>query len=427
MKRRTLQWNVIPDEGGQALTEFVIVIPIILLFFFAMVQYFSIVQATQLGNYAAFEAARVYSVRESVDDTDAVSKATIAAAIAMSPVARPAAGEIGGSYLSSLQNLGNDVTTFLNSIIPGAGNIVVGYPMARYVRYNSDLLGGSVNCSLASFNSTSPTQVVVTINYPQPLYIPGLAELWRFVGGASTSNNIYAGTQPLAAGLTGVPKYLLPIYAGQMPGQDYLNDLSQYDSGVASSLSSDESSILSDLPVVLLPYVNIQSECAIGYCNWSGIPREPDTIADSEGSGTNDAMQQLQQTQKDKQTYSNELVTVEQDCQNMTNAYQQYLTAKQNYDQSTNSDNLTALKNAEQAYSGYYVDYGTDGTSLTNAMNQLNTDLSNLPSVPGSTPSQSGGNSGAFNQQSSQGSQSAPSVGGINCPCTCPSPPLSTD
>ncbi len=51
--------DVILDDGGQALTEFVIVIPIVLLFFFAMVQYFSIVQATQLENYAAFVAARV--------------------------------------------------------------------------------------------------------------------------------------------------------------------------------------------------------------------------------------------------------------------------------------------------------------------------------------------------------------------------------
>ena len=427
MKRRNLRWNIIPDEGGQALTEFVIVIPVILLFFFSMVQYFSIVQATQLGNYAAFEAARVYSVRASVDTTNAADDATIAAAIAMAPVARPVPGEIGGSYLTSLQNVGADVTTFLNSIMTGAGNIVVGYPMAKYVRYNSDLLGGSVNCWLTNYDSTSPTQVVVAINYPQPLYIPGLAELWKFVG---DKTNIYAGTQPLAAGLTGVPKYLLPLYAGNAPGQQYINDLSQYDSSMANSLGSMESSLLNDLPVVLLPYVNIQSECAIGYCNWSGIPRMPDSITDSQGSGTNDALAQLQQTQTDQNTYSNDLVQTEQACENMTNAYQQYLTAKQNYDQSTNSDNLTALENAETAYSGYYVDYGTDGTSLTNAMNQLNKDLANEPTISGSIPGGvnegSNNNGSAFNGANS-GTQTAPPVGGIGCPCTCPSPPLSTN
>ncbi len=74
MKRRNLRWNIIPDEGGQALTEFVIVIPVILLFFFSMVQYFSIVQASQLGNYAAFVAARVYAVNvPSCDSTNALA------------------------------------------------------------------------------------------------------------------------------------------------------------------------------------------------------------------------------------------------------------------------------------------------------------------------------------------------------------------
>jgi hypothetical protein len=427
MKRRTLRWNVIPDEGGQALTEFVIVIPIILLFFFAMVQYFSIVQSTQLGNYAAFEAARVYAVQASVNSTNADSDALIAASICMSPVARPVPGEIGGTYLSDVQNLGNDVVQFLNGIIPGAGYIVEGYPMARYVRYNSDLLGGSVSCSITNFDSTSPTQVVVNINYPQPLYIPGLAELWKFVG---DKTNIYSGTQSLASGLTGLPKYLLPIYAGSVPGQDYINDISQYDSSLGNSLSSDETSLLNDLPVVLLPYVNVQSECAIGYCNWSGIVRNPDTIADSQGSGTNNALQQLQQTQQDQNAYSNAMVTLEQDCQNLTNSYQQYLTAKQNYDQSTNSDNLQALENAETAYAGYFGSYGTDGTTLTNDMNTVNNDLKNEPSINGSIPGGvnegSNGNAGSFNGANT-GSQTAPSEGGLSCPCTCPAPPLSTN
>ena len=75
MKQRTLQWNVVKDDGGQAMTEFVIVIPIILLFFFAMLQYFANVQASQLANYAAFVSARVYAVRASIDANDANDKA----------------------------------------------------------------------------------------------------------------------------------------------------------------------------------------------------------------------------------------------------------------------------------------------------------------------------------------------------------------
>jgi hypothetical protein len=416
MKRRTLQWNVIPDEGGQALTEFVIVIPIVLIFFFSMVQYFSIVQATQLGNYAAFEAARVYSVRGAVD-TNAVSEATIAASLAMSPVARPVPGEIGGSSLSTISSAISDITSILSTIIGSqATDILEGYGMAEYVRYNSDLLGGSVNCSVTNFNFNSPTQVVVSINYPQPIYIPGLAELWKFLG----PSNIYSGTQPLANGLTGIPKYLLPVYAGNLPGQSYLNDLQQYDSGAATSLESLYNNLASDLPTVLLPYVNIQSECAMGYYAWSGIVRGPDMIPNTQS--TNDPLAQVEQTEQAQQAYSNAMENAKQACQNVTNAWQQYETAKSNYKNNNNSANLTALQNAEETYSQDYYSNLDAGTTLTNDMNALNTDLQNEPSIHGSTPTVSGStNASAFNGDNS-GSQTAPTVGGLNCPCTCPLP-----
>jgi hypothetical protein len=200
--------------------------------------------------------------------------------------------------------------------------------------------------------------------------------------------------------------------------------LSQYDSSAASSLQSLGTSLLNDLPTVLLPYVNIQSECAIGYCSWSGIPRAPDTNPNTESSTNNDAMNQLNQTETDKNTYSNAVVSADQSCQNVTNAYQQYWTAEQNYQSSTNSANLQALQDAEQTYSQFYYSNQEAGVTLTNAMNQLNTDLSNEPSVTGSDPSGGGSNpnSGAFNNQNTGGSQSAPMMGGVNCPCTCPSP-----
>jgi hypothetical protein len=417
MKRRTLQWNVIPDEGGQALTEFVIVIPIVLLFFFSMVQYFSIVQATQLGNYAAFEAARVYSVRGAVD-TNAVSEATIAASLAMSPVARPVPGEIGGSSLSTISSAISDITSILSTIIGSqATDILEGYGMAEYVRYNSDLLGGSVSCSVTNFNFNSPTQVVVTINYPQPIYIPGLAELWKFVGNKA---NIYAGTTNLASGLTGIPKYLLPVYAGNLPGQSYLSDLQQYDSGAATSLESLYNNLASDLPTVLLPYVNVQSECAMGYYAWSGIVRGPDMIPNSQS--TNDPLAQVEQTEQAQQAYSNAMENAKQACQNVTNAWQQYETAKTNYKNNTNSANLTSLQNAEETYSQDYYSNLDAGTTLTNDMNALNTDLQNEPSIHGSTPTVGGStNASAFNGANS-GSQTAPTVGGLNCPCTCPLP-----
>jgi len=106
MKRLTLQWNAVRDDGGQALTEFVIVIPIMLLFFFAMLQNFADFQASQLGNYAAFMAARVYSVDDAVDSGGSQQKALRAASWAMAPVASPVAGEFGMGMTGSTGLLG---------------------------------------------------------------------------------------------------------------------------------------------------------------------------------------------------------------------------------------------------------------------------------------------------------------------------------
>ncbi len=61
MKRRLEKTGFFQDERGVALTEFVIVFPVVMLLFLAMLQYSEIVQAAQLGNYAAYVAARSYT------------------------------------------------------------------------------------------------------------------------------------------------------------------------------------------------------------------------------------------------------------------------------------------------------------------------------------------------------------------------------
>jgi hypothetical protein len=394
MKRRKLRWNVILDEGGQALTEFVIVIPIVLLFFFAMVQYFSIVQATQLGNYAAFVAARVYAVSESCD-TNAAAEAQQAASLALAPIARPVVNEIGGDTAfgsdvnqieSLLQSIGN--TTTLGSDILDYGE---GYVMAQEVRFNGDLLGGSVTCSLTNYNS-GPQQVNVTINYPQPIYMPGLESLWKFLGGT----NIYAATSSQAAGLTGVPAKLLPFYAGDSSVQSDAQELSQYDSGLGSSVQS----FLSGLPTVLLPYINVQSECSIGYSAWSGTPRMPDSIADAVSSGTNEQAL-LDQTAKDRTTYSNAVEVATTACENETNALAALVVAQRAADADPTNGQLQAqLAQARQTYSGFYGSNTTAQAGLSGPENALNGDLGQFPSV--------GGNS-------------IPTVGGVDCPY-CPPP-----
>ncbi|HSY43395.1 MAG TPA: TadE/TadG family type IV pilus assembly protein [Candidatus Acidoferrum sp.] len=364
MKRRTLQWKVLPDEGGQALTEFVIVIPIVLLFFFAMLQYFSIVQATQMGNYAAFVAARVYAVSESCD-TNAQTEAQTAAAIVLAPIARPVPGEIGGD--TSLGSAVNDLESTLGSFTGtklGADiyDYASGYLMANYIRLNPNILGGSLTCGLTNFTSSSPTQVVVTLNYPQPIYVPGLAEMWNFI----TGSNIYQSLNPTAQGLSGIPKYLLPLYAGTLPGQNYLSDLSEYDSGAANSLQSFGSSLLSDLPTVLLPYVNIQSECAIGYSGWSGVPRTPDDTSDSSATDTNldNSEQNIQNYNTANSNYTNAVNAAKTQCQDATNAC-----GKINADNATISEISAIPPNKRTA---------AQNTELANAQSDLPTQESNL-------------------------------------------------
>jgi hypothetical protein len=366
MKRRPLRWKIIPDEGGQALTEFVIVIPIVLLFFFAIVQYFSIVQATQLSNYAAFEAARVYAVSGAID-TNAPSEAQYAASIAMAPVARPVPGEIGGNTFvgTSVDSLENDISSLSggSSIVSDAADYCEGYFMANYVRFNSSLLGGSVTVT----NEGSPAQVDVTISYPQPVYIPGLAGLWNFVG----HGNIYSSLSPNAQGLTGISGQLLPIYAGNSSLQNFSSELSQYDSGAANSLNS----LISSLPTVLLPYVNIQSKCSMGYSSWSGIPRVPPSAdaTDNSGVNTNDPSGEMQQAQQAQSTYTNDVNTAANDCNALCTAQTNFQNAQNRDDPIISNPQSTELQiaAAQADLDGYANTYTNAQTADTTAQNNL--------------------------------------------------------
>jgi hypothetical protein len=404
MKQRPLQWNVFRDDGGQAITEFVIVIPILLLFFFAMLQYFANVQASQLGNYAAFVAARVYAVRASIDANDAKDKAQKAAAMVLAPIARPVPGEIGGdTAVSSI--VGTSLNTLQSVLGSKFANYITGYGMAEYVRLNSSLLGGSVTIT----NEGSPKQVDVIINYPQPVFIPGLAGLWNFVAG----DKVYYGMKSLRKGLSGVPSYVLPVYETANQAQQFSQLLAQYDPGAASSLSS----LASSLPTVMLPYINIQSKCSIGYSDWGSKdpdyrPREHANTDDSDSSGTS-TNQDLANTQKnmdqmnqDKTTYDNAVNDAKAKCQALCTADDNLAAAHQKDDPIINDPNASAsaksaaqvdLQNAIKAQKQAKNDNDTAQRNLNSATSSFQSDLNNL------------------NNESSVGKQSSlPSI-----PCGC--------
>jgi hypothetical protein len=340
MRARRLQFlGLIIDEYAVALTEFAIVIPVVLLFFFALLQYFSVAQASQLANYAAFVAARVYAVQASINPDEAKEKALTAAAMAMAPVARPVPGELGGP------NAGSDFGSFLNPVLGSkAGKFLAGYAMAKYVRLNSSLLGGSVNAQVQG----DPKQVDVTISYPQPIYVPGLMEMWNFVMG----DRIYQSMKPLRQGLGGIPGKVLPVYETLDKVQSFQNALNQFDPGIANQLSSLGSSI----PTVLLPYINVQAKCSIGYSDWGSKPElqprlpakgnESDASAASSDPKLANTASNLQRASQDQQTYKDALSDAKDRCEDLVTADQALQSAHLRDDPIINDPKASALAKA---------------------------------------------------------------------------------
>lgn len=234
MNRRLQSDGILKDDKGVALTEFVIVIPIVLLLFFSVLQYFDVVRASQLGNYAAYVAARSYAVHAAVDgDAAAQVMAKKAACLALAPIARAVPGELGTPLQYDPAAIG---LNFLQSLFGKyAGSYIDGYFSAQAIR-----LSGSHNFKLAPPGKNNPKVVKVEINYPQPIYLPGLKEMWNLVGGEGVwsyapSQDIVTELDPLAAG-TDVWAHKLDLFG----------------------------------KINTFPYVNVRSKCTMGYEDWSG-------------------------------------------------------------------------------------------------------------------------------------------------------------
>ena len=369
------------------MTEFVIVIPIILLLFFAMLQYFAIVQASQLANYAAFVSARVYAVRASVDSTNAQNDAVLAASMVMAPVANPVPGEI--PLLGSALNTG---TSTLSQYLPGATKYFEGLAFAYFLRFR--VLGGSVS------NSVNGSQVDCAINYPQPIFMPGLREMWNFISKDKTKT-VNTDTASLEAGLGGLIKDQAEVVNLQNEAN---SAVTEFNSLLGTSLSLPQINLQ-----YLLPYVNVQAKCSLGYSGWSGSPRLPDDTTDTSGTDTNLAGLQglIKQTQQDQNSYSNACQAAQQKCLAISNAcakvqQDKQIIANNSPPQNTVQSNLVAqytakLNNTDQpAYSAAQSAYpptkanvkstadavNADNAKMRDFMTQHNQDPSNIKDVP---------------------------------------------
>jgi hypothetical protein len=224
MEKRLKFDGLIRDDKAVALTEFCIVIPVVLFFFLAVLQYFEFVRAAQMVNYAAYVAARSYAVLHSED------KAQDSAVMALAPISNNLGlgslpGDLGGAMSGISSFFGN-----LAEAIPG-GQAAASYANGLISAYAS-LSFGNFTVTTNTVTGTSLQQVYVSINYPQFINIPCFESLWKLM----------TGNDPFAS---------LEYYY-----QNY-----SWSSGLASV----------DLPVALFlaeGCINVPGKCSTGYESW---------------------------------------------------------------------------------------------------------------------------------------------------------------
>jgi hypothetical protein len=197
--------------------------------------------------------------------------------------------------------------------------LVEGYACALW-RLNNSSWGGGGGVSISNSGSGLTEEVDVTVQYPQPMFIPGMASMWNFVAGDTFSTSI----SPLGKGLGGI--------AGMSASA--LNDY--------NSVSSELSGLGFNMPALppqlsMESYVNVQSKCAIGYESWGSNttwrPRIENTVTDagtdpSTSSQLSNASQDATNASQASSAYSNALQQVTQDCNNLSNAVNQLASDK---------------------------------------------------------------------------------------------------
>jgi hypothetical protein len=366
------------DDAAAALTEFAIVIPLVLIVFFAMLQYVMVFRASQLGNYAAYAAARSYAVHAAVAGEDAARETALdAAAMALSPIAPLVPGELRGIGLR------------LTRIDQGLLALGEGFVIARYVRLNP-WFGGSLNISTEG--SGNLLQVNVEINYPQPIYIPGLAELWGLVGNPS---DIHRDLRPLSEGLGGITG--APNWAGQWAGLQVSQALPEWFQflfpGAAQSLVNAATGLVGDAVdvgkniLLPFPYVNVRSKCSIGYEDWGSQdpeyrPRHRKTV----GSGAQSAADRLENAQlenkgEESQQLGDDLKAgkeqEQQRCQQWQAAVQRREAAEQDYNNTPDDPPeakqaaYQALQSARNAEANAQSAYSAAWSRLQNAIGRI--------------------------------------------------------
>jgi len=281
--------RILRDERAQAMTEYVIMIPIIILVFSAALQTMFVAQAAQLANYAAFTAARSYATKysqfkrndASTAHDEAMDKAQIAATLVMAPVSHAVMGESVSLFQplrTAAAGAGQAVESFYG--------VLEGFTIAFIFR-------------MKEFNITQPNPsdvddgaiITCTFDYMCPLAIPGLAEMWNYLEDYNdpptgtdseyfddsfeanppfTDADLLADAMSALSGLFGALGSLL----GNSPAGSSMQDLQDFMNSAAGAA-----------PLGAQANIRITAKCAMGFEPWNGLPR----IAGRDDTATGDA------------------------------------------------------------------------------------------------------------------------------------------
>ena len=184
MSKGALRPAFLRDVRAQALTEFVLVMPIILFFFLALVQYLMVAQASQLGNYAAYAALRSYVVHMD-GENDPETMAQLSAAMIYSPISNPFPRE-DDAYASHIAGV-TDHEMNMAGTRPHMASILrdMLYPFAdiAWARLGFHQRGLELHAPPPEHAALNQRTLILT--YYLPLWLPGFRSLWNFIAGES--------------------------------------------------------------------------------------------------------------------------------------------------------------------------------------------------------------------------------------------------
>lgn len=194
--RRALRLSA--DDSAQAMTEFVIVIPAVLLACFAALQTVVIGETVQYCNYAAFAAARSYATGYAKYQRDgatnphyeATCRARCVAAMALAPISHGqnylytfggtpySRGEFTTVMYGARQS-GNSLEALKQQILEGFSVAfayrIEGFRITRTAGPDDEDIRGTVDCQFT---------------YRLPLAIPGLMSVWNYFHQDQSRRNI---------------------------------------------------------------------------------------------------------------------------------------------------------------------------------------------------------------------------------------------